>query len=197
MMRRRKRWIAFAGAALLACTFAGAVVASQLGDPPPSPQQLGEAIKNAPMVSVAEIPSANGEAARGAFAQFTSTGQFCLWDAPSATSQQRLGGCNPADDPLGGHPLSASLAYEGGPGAGRVVDARLIGLVSAEVASVQVLMKDGSRRAVKLRPVPQSIGDFRAFGYRFKPKDVRSGGPTAVLALDAQGSEIDRQTTGF
>ena len=48
------------------------------------------------------------------------------------------------EDPLGGSELSASLAYEGGPAVEDVQDARLIGLASWDVATVQLLMSDGT-----------------------------------------------------
>jgi hypothetical protein len=197
MMRRRRRWLVLGGAVLVACTFAGAVVGSRLGDPPPDLAALTAATRDAPMISVDTLPAGNGKAARGAYAQISSTGEFCLWDAPSATSSRKQGGCNPADDPLGGHPLSASLAYDGGPRAARVTDARLIGLVSRDVAAVEVVMTDGSRRSLALRNVPASVGEFRAFAHRFGRGEIRSGGPVAVVALDANGVEIDRQATGF
>lgn len=197
-MSRRKRWIVLGGATLLACTFAGAVVASRLGDPPRDVAALEASIRKAPMVPLTAIPAGNGNSTRAVFAQITSTGDFCLWDAPSATSEQKQGGCNPADDPLGGHPLSASLAYDGGPAASDVTDARLIGLVTADVASVQVLMSDGSRRVLKLRQVPAAIGDFHVFAHRFNRGELKHGAtPVAVVALDAKGLEIDRQATGF
>ena len=145
--------------------------------------------------------ASSGLPARGVFVQFTSSGQFCLFEAPSATSPDRRGGCNSVDDPLGGSKLSASLSYEGGPQTSRVSDARLIGLVATEVAAVQIAMSDGSRRPVQLRrptAVALSGQSYRAFGYRFDPADMRAGKePVAVIAVDSAGKEIDRQTTGF
>lgn len=191
-----KRMAAVVTTILVGGVSAGVVVAGQVRGQE-TQERLRAAIEHDPLVEVANIPASAGQAAHGVFAQATSAGFLCLWDAPSATSRQRMGGCNPADDPLGGRSLSASLAYDGGPGAARVTDARLIGIVAANVASVQVLLKDGNERAITLHRIPRSIGDFRAFGYRFKPSDIRNGGPTAVVALDADGKELDRQATGF
>lgn len=198
MLRRRKRWIFGGAAAVVACVFAGALAASQLGTPPPNEDALAAATRTAPMTRLSGLEAGNGKAARGVFAQITSTGHFCLWDAPSQSSTQKFGGCNPADDPLGSHPLSASFAYDGGPAPAEVSDARLIGLVAADVAHVEVRMSDGSSRELALHKVPASIGDFRVFAHRFGRADLKRGvTPTSVVALDANGNELDRQATGF
>jgi hypothetical protein len=155
----------------------------------------------APVVRVADVEASSGHPPRGVYVQFTKNGQFCLFEAPSATSPDRRGGCNSVDDPLGGSKLSASLSYEGGPQTSRVSDARLIGLVANDVGAVQIAMSDGSRRLVPLRrptAVALSGEGYRAFGYRFDPADIRAEKePVAVIALDLGGKEIDRQTTGF
>jgi len=135
---------------------------------------------------------------RGVFAQFTSTGHFCLSDAPLDSPQMGGGGCNAADDPLGGTSISASLAYDGGPAIAGVKDARVIGLASAEVASIDVLMTDGTSRSVKLKKAKVGSDELQVFGYRFKKADLKRGlGPTAIVALDADGVEIGRQPTGI
>ena len=195
----RGRWfIVGVGVLLVVLGAAGGVVASGMIGSSADVESMESATRDAAMVRLADISSANGQSARGVFAQITSTGQFCLWDAPSPSSRQGLGGCNPVDDPLGGHPLSASFAYEGGPDPADVKDARLIGLVSSEVAEVEVVMTDGSRRTLSLRRVPSSVGDFRVFAHRFGRGELRRGiTPTSVVALDASGTEIDRQATGF
>jgi hypothetical protein len=150
------------------------------------------------MIRLDDIAAGNGLPARGVFAQITSIGQFCLWDAPSSSSKAKGGGCNPVDDPLGGHPLSASFAYDGGPAPADVKDARLIGLVASNVARVEVVMGDGSRLKLMLRHVPEPVGDFFVFAHRFGRGQLAHGvTPTAVVALDADGNEIDRQATGF
>jgi hypothetical protein len=191
-----KRWTIFGVAALCAVVFTGAVIAS-LGGGPTEPEALSEATTNAPMIPLATIEAGSGNPARGVYAQVTSTGDLCLWDAPSSRSQQKLGGCNSLGNPLGGGVLSASLAYDGGPAAADVSDARLIGLVARHVDDVQVVLADGTRRTMRLRQVELADERYRVFGYRLKPKDIQSGGPVAVVALDAGGKEIERQPTGF
>lgn len=197
-----KRLLARRGAALsagllAASVLAGSVVAAQLSAPPDA-EELGAAIEEARMMRVADIPATASARARGVFVQVTSTGHLCLWDAPSATSRERGGGCDPLTDPLGGSEISASLAYEGGPGVEAVRDARLIGLASAEVREVYALMSDGSERHVVLRNVRVAGAEYRAFGYRIKPSDLRKSiGPTAVVAVNDAGEEIGRQATGF
>jgi hypothetical protein len=192
----RKMLLLLGTAVLAGAVLAAGVVAAHLRAPQ-SPEEVDAALKGAPLVKVADIPSAPGRAARGAFAQ-VGHGLVCLWDAPSATSPARQGGCNHADDPLGGHLVSASLAYDGGPAARAVRDARIIGLVAPAVAAVEVAMTDGTVRHMALRTATVAGAQYRAFGYRFRATDFRRGvGPKAVVALDTGGKEIDRQPTGF
>lgn len=196
-MRTKRRWLLLIGAIVVGGIFAGVVIAAQ-SDQRGAPQELEAAIQNDPLVKVTEIPADDGLGRRGVFVQPTSAGFLCLWDAPSATSRARQGGCNDADDPFAGRKLFVSLSYDGGPVAADVKDARLIGLVDSDVAKVEVLMTDGTRRAVVLRSATVGESTHRAFGYRFRRSDLRKGlGPTAVLALNQAGEEIDRQTTGF
>lgn len=202
MLRTRiaKRWMVLGLVAVAGGIVSGGVVAAQfagLGER----ERLMAALAEEPAIRVADIESAEGLPARGVFLQSTSTGHLCLWDAPVATPRARQGGCNQSDDPLGGRKMFISLSYEGGPVVEKVSDARLIGLVARDVASVQVLMTDGAVRNVPMKravAVSSAAGSFRAFGYRFRTSDLGRGlGPTAVLALDASGRELDRQTTGF
>jgi hypothetical protein len=184
-------------AALTAIVAVGTVIAAGR-EAPPDLDALDAAVERGTMLRAAEIPATDRLAARGVYLQLTSTGHFCLWDAPSAGSRQRQGGCNPADDPLGGRPLSISLGYDGGPSARTVTDARLIGVAMTEVARVDVQMSDGTRRRVALKETRAGGAEYRAFGYRIRPSDLRTGvGPVAVLAFDSGGREIDRQPTGF
>jgi hypothetical protein len=193
----RRSLLVLIGALVGGVLLAGGVVAAQLRDPA-SPEALDAALRNAPLVKVADIPAEHDLAGRGVFVQPTPAGLLCLWDAPSATSLARQGGCNPADDPLGGKKLMASLAYEGGPAVGEVTDARLIGLTALDVSAVEVVMSDGTRRNLKLRRVPAGAGEFRAFAHRLGRGELRRGvSPTAVVALNDAGVEIDRQATGF
>ena len=196
--RRRWRGITLVtGAIVVAGVLAGGVIAGRIGWTADD-ARLDAALSEAPAATLVEIPSADGLPARGVFAQITSTGYLCLSDAPLSAPLMGGGGCNPADDPLGGGAFSASLAYDGGPAIQDVKDARLIGLTSPQVESMRVVMTDGSSRQVKLKSTRVAGNVLQAFGYRFKKGDLKKGvGPTAVVAYDADGVEIDRQTTGI
>jgi hypothetical protein len=175
----------------------GAVIASRF-EWSDNVVRLDAALMEAQPVQLADIPAADGLPERGVFAQVTATGHFCLSDAPLGSPRMGGGGCNPADDPLGGSSISASLAYDGGPGIKAVTDARVIGLVSAEATSVRVIMSDGTSRTTKLRKAKLGSEEFEAFGYRFRKSDLRKGiGPIAIVAFDGDGSEIGRQETGI
>lgn len=195
-MTRRRRAIVASISALATAIVASSVVAGQFRSPDPEAFHVG--LATGEIARVADIAAGDGLPGRGVFVQATDTGQICLWDAPSASSQQRQGGCNSVDDPLGGSALSASLAYDGGPAVEDVRDARLIGLASRDVATVQVLMSDGTQREMRLRKAMLESDEYRAFGYRFKRSDLRGGvGPIAVIARTATGDEIARQSTGI
>ena len=192
-----RRWAVVGLGALLAAVLAGGVVAAQFRGFD-DPEKLFAAIREDPLVRVADIAAAGDAPSRGVFVQVTSTGHFCLWDAPSADSRRRQGGCNSADDPLGGRPLSISFAYEGGPAVADVRDARLVGLAAADVAAVSVVMSDGTRRGITLRKASVGADQYLAFGYRVSQGDLRRGvTPMAVLAFSGNGAEIDRQATGL
>ena len=192
----RRIWIIALGL-LGAPVVASGVVAASI-DWKGDNERLVEAIGAAPLVRVADIPAANGAPARGVFVQSTSTGHVCVWEAPSASSRERGGGCNTADDPLNGRPVSVVFGYDGGPAVADVRDATLIGLASSQEAGVQVMMSDGTERKMQLHRARVGSDDFWAFGYRFRKGDLRHGvTPVAVVALDSKGAEIGRQTTGF
>jgi len=184
---------------VLAAVSAGGVVGGRFDLTPSDGMQA--ALRSDAMVRVAGIPAADGLPSRSVYVQPTSTGLLCLWDAPSSAPQARQGGCNSADDPLAGRALTISLAYDGGPVTSTVTDARLIGLASNDVSSVQILMSDGTRRRIPMHrglAVSSDAGGLRAFSYRFPRTDFnRNLGPTAVVALGANGAELDRLTTGY
>ena len=184
--------VALAGAVLVASVVAGGFDWSRSSD------ELQAALANTRPTQVADIPAIDGLPARGVFAQITSTGQFCLSDAPLDAPLRGGGGCNSADDPLGGSAISASLAYEGGPAIEAVRDARVIGLAAANVATVRVLMSDGSFRIVRLRTSTVGEQGIQVFGFRVRKSDLRKGiGPIAVGAYHKNGTEIGRQATGI
>lgn len=194
MRRLSRRWAVLGVGVLVAGVLSGAVVAKQFDDG----RDLVAAIEEAPLTRVADVPAGDGAPARGVFVQVTETGHICVWEAASATSRERGGGCNSADDPLNGRPLSFTLGYEGGPAIADVGSASLVGIASPAVARAGVVMSDGSMREIHLKKTEVAGDDYRAFGYRFKKADIRKGiGPTAVVAFDAGGTEIDRQPTGF
>lgn len=196
-IRKSRRWFVLLAGLIVGGVLAGGVIAAQFQSPG-VPPELEAALREDPLVQIAAIPAENGLAGRGLFAQPTSAGFLCLWDAPSATSTARQGGCNRADDPFAGRQLFISLAYDGGPAPTSVTDARLIGLAPLEVADVRVVMSDGTSREIRLRNVAIEGSEFRAFAYRFKRADMRRGvGPRVVIARDSAGNELDRLTTGF
>ncbi len=192
--RRIGRWAALGSAVVLAGALAGGVVASRIDDS----SELIAAIDEAPLTRVAEIEASDGAPGRGVFVQLTKTGHLCVWEAPSATSRQRGGGCNSIDDPLNGSALSATLSYDGGPAISDVRSASVFGLAAADVSRIRVLMRDGTFREVKLKKIKVASDEFKAFGYRFKKADLGQGlGPSAFVAYDAGGNEVGRQPTGI
>jgi len=198
MLNQKKgwRWLVLVIGVVAAGVVASAVVAARHDDGIPA--DLEAALHDDPLVQVAGIPAENGLERRGVFVQRTSAGFTCVWDAPSATSLAKQGGCNRTGDPFAGRELFVSLAYDGGPAVAGIKDARLIGLAAPKVEDVQVLMSDGTRRVVRLRKAFIAGDEYRAFGYRFKRADLRKDvTPKAVIALDTKGEEIDRQATGF
>jgi hypothetical protein len=192
--RDMKRWVTFGVGIVLAGALASAVVASRFDDG----SDLIAAIEGAPLTQVANIDAADGVGELGVFVQTTETGHLCVWEAPSATSRQRGGGCNTADDPLNGSAISATLSYDGGPDISSVTTATLFGLAAAEVARAAVVMSDGSSRTIKLKKAKIGSDEFRAFGHRIRKSDLRKSiGPAAIVAYDASGAELARQPTGI
>ena len=191
---RKGRWLVALVVVVVVGAVASAVVASSFDDG----SSLTAAIDEAPLTRVADIAADDGGPALGVYAQLTDTGHLCVWEAPFATSRQRGGGCNTVDDPLNGRPVSFTLSYDGGPATVDVRNATLFGLALDEVASVRVLMSDGSWQAVKLRKAKVGADEFKAFGLRLKTAVLKKGTePTAVVAFDASGVELGRQATGI
>ncbi len=97
----RRRWAIVASiSACATAILASSVVAGQVRGPDPEAFHAG--LATGEIARVADIAAGGGLPGRGVFVQVTDTGQLCLWDAPSASSQQRQGGCNSTEDPLGG-----------------------------------------------------------------------------------------------
>ncbi len=153
------------------------------------------------VLPVAQFPSETGRPDRQVVLQRTPDGYLCVWDSPDGTAEHGIGGCNSADDPLGGGKLFVSLAYDGGPALATVHDARLSGIAAPDVAVAKLVMSDGSTRAIAVsRPSTRAFAgkDYRSFAYRVRQSDIlKSITPVAVLALDAAGRVIDRQMTGI
>jgi len=198
---KKTRWVIALGAVSATGLAAGGLaygVFRAAGTPSAAPDVSSKASVRA---VVARFPSAPGRAGRSLVLQRTPDGYLCVWDAPGEDEAHGSGGCNPAADPLGGRELYVSLAYDGGPSVATVTDARLSGLVSARVDRLQLVMSDGTMRNVPLvsaRTRAIAGSDYRVFAYRVPPGDLQRGvTPTAAVALDRAGSEIDRQTTGI
>jgi hypothetical protein len=193
------RWFVFVLlVAIAAVAAAGAVGVFAAQFDAGDPAAIENDLVTGDVARVADIAAADGRAGRGVFVQVTHGGRLCIWDAVSATSRERHGGCNPVSDPLGGTVLSASLAYEGGPSVPSVRDARIVGLAAPNVAAIELVMSDGTTRSLESRHVSVGSKAYTAFGYRVRASDLHEGvGPTAVVALDADGSELGRQTTGI
>jgi len=84
-----------------------------------------------------------------------------------------------------------SLAYDGGPNVEGVADARIIGVVTDEVARVEVVNSAGRAHRV-------AITADRGFAYVVPPGELKRGiGPVAVVAFDSEGQVLDRQATGI
>ena len=190
----RSRFAVLGIGVVLAGVLASVVIASRFDDG----RELVASIDEAALTRVADVEAADGAPGLGVYVQVTTTGHLCVWEAPSATSRERGGGCNTADDPLNGNALSATLSYDGGPAISDVDRASAFGLAAAQVVRIAVLMSDGSTRAIKLRKAKVGSDEFQAFGYRFRKADLKKGiGPTAIVAYDANGVELGRQPTGI
>ena len=190
----RRRFAVLGIGVVLAGALASVVIASRFDDG----SELVASIDEAALTRVADVEAGDGAPGLGVYVQVTTTGHLCVWEAPSATSRERGGGCNTADDPLNGNALSATLSYDGGPAISDVDRASAFGLAAAQVVRIAVLMSDGSTRAIKLRKAKVGSDEFQAFGYRFRKADLKKGiGPTAIVAYDANGVELGRQPTGI
>ena len=96
---------------VLAGMLASAVVASRIDDG----SDLTAAIEEAPLVRAADIAAGDGLPGAGCTCRRREQGISACGRRRSATSRERGGGCNTADDPLNGRPVSFTLSYDGGP----------------------------------------------------------------------------------
>jgi hypothetical protein len=195
--QRKRSVVVLAAVGAATGVLAGGIVGANLPPGGKSVDELHRVLAKAPMEYVADVPSGGGLPRRAIFLQ-RADGYVCLWDAPSAGSLTRQGGCNPESDPLGGAEMFVSLSFDGGPTTRDISDARIVGLASRRVVRVAIEMSDGSRRVVSLTRARGGFRDLAVFGFRARGSDLRLGTvPTAVVALDADGRELQRQATGL
>lgn len=135
---------------------------------------------------VAEFSAAGGP--RAVYLTRTEDGKLvCVWDTDLMTGAQG-GGCNDASDFFGGRAFTVSLAYDGGPAAGSIANARLVGVVTEAVSNLDVIYSSG-------RHARLAISADRGFAYVVPDDYLKSGiEPIAVAAYDGSGTEIDRQS---
>jgi hypothetical protein len=140
---------------------------------------------------VASFKAANGQSHQAVLGLSGDSSKLCLLDVNLDTHDEN-GGCNPSSDFFGGgHELMISLSFDGGPALRSVRNARIVGIVSSEVASVAVLDSAGAI-------TPVALTADRAFAFITGASDLARGiEPEAVIAYDASGHEIDRQQTGI
>ena len=139
---------------------------------------------------VADFASSGGSAHAVFVNRSGDDTQICVWDTDLESAEQS-GGCNPAASFFGSHAFTLGLAYDGGPAITAVRDARIVGLVTDAVTTLEVAFSDGSSRRVV-------ITRDRAFAYVVPILLLRRGiGPVAVAARDQTGAVIDRQVTGI
>lgn len=188
--------------ALAAATTAGAIaIAATRGEQPRAfgrPASAGDALpiravrflKPGESRRIATFASANG----APHAVFTNRSkddtQICVWDT-DVTSGAQSGGCNPTANFFAGHAFTLSLAYDGGPAITTVRNARIVGIVTDAVATLEVVYADGTAKQI-------AITRDRGFAYTVPNELPRRGvGPVALIARSASGAVLDRQVTGI
>lgn len=129
-------------------------------------------------------------APRAVYLTRTGDGKLvCVWDTDLMTGAQG-GGCNDASDFFGGRAFAVSLAFDGGPAASSIANARLVGVVTEAVSNLDVIYSSG-------RHARLAISADRGFAYVVPDGCLKSGiEPIAVAAYDGSGTEIDRQSIG-
>lgn len=133
----------------------------------------------------------NGQ--RALYVQSLQNGMLCISDA-TFTGAGAGGGCNPASDPLSGHPFVAILAYDGGPSIAAAANARIYGLAQASIARLTLVMTDKSMRDIKLGGAVPATRGMRPFAYSLSDRDLASGvGPSSIVAIGQGGAVLDEQ----
>jgi hypothetical protein len=200
LVTRRSAVIALAAVAA-GVTASAIAVASSSGTEPQAFARAGSAADRLPPAAaeflapgasrrIASFAAAGGSARAVFLNRSKDQSQICVWDTDVASGSQS-GGCNPAGNFFGGHAFTLSLSYDGGPGLDTVRDARIVGVVTRGVASLEVVYADGSTRAV---PITRDGG----FAHAVPPELLaRRVGPVAVVARNAAGKVLDRQATGI
>jgi hypothetical protein len=195
--KRRVTLAAAAVVALVAAFSVYAATAALLDGPDATVSDL----TTGAVVQIGTFPATGSGEKRVMLLQQTNNGLVCLWDAPSADSPERLGGCNPITDALGNSTsLWASTQFDGGPRPEDVTDLRLMGIANADVAAVHLQMSNGASLAIPFagREVIINGGRFKTFSYRLPDKDLATDdAPTAVIATDSSGDAIGTQKTGL
>jgi hypothetical protein len=191
--------VAVAGGALLTGIFVGAGIGSDNG---PGTTEIQSVVDAAgPGIRSADFAPAKGRPDRSLYVQRTSKSgrvgpMLCVWDARPDGSN-KMGGCNPQANPLGGHQVFVNFTAEGGPPPDHPVsDARVSGVAAASVASLSLTMSDGSSRPLALST--RTTHGYRPFAFRASDADLAAGvTPAAVVATNAAGAVVDTVPTGF
>jgi hypothetical protein len=188
--------------ALAAAATAGAIaIAATRGEQPRAFSRPGSAVDALPIRAarflkpgqsrrIATFVSATGTPRAVFLNRSKDDTQICVWDTDTESGAQS-GGCNSAADFFAGHAFTLSLDYDGGPAIATVRDARIVGVVTDAVATLEVVYADGTAKQV-------AITRDRGFADAVPNALLRKGvGPVALIARDARGLAIDRQVTGI
>ena len=216
----RKRLAQVIGATALAGALAGGLAATRsygTSASTPDPAALRAAIASTPAVTVATFASGAAKAGVGSpvaatanrstpavhvllIQRLTKLGMVCVWDA-TRDGSERGGGCNSADDPLGGKQISVNTTSSTGSNGVGYSTIRVSGLAAPTVATLNVQMSDGTTRPLTLQSdVPTSVsgGPSGAFAYNESSVDLAAGVvPIAVVAFDQTGKEVATAAVGL
>jgi hypothetical protein len=203
-MRRlvsRKRLTVAAIALAVAATAGALAIAATRGEQPRAFSRPGSAADALPIRAarflepgqsrrIATFASASGTPRAVFLSRSRDDTQVCVWDTDTETGAQS-GGCNPSANFFAGHAFTSSLGYDGGPAVATARDARIVGVVTDAVATLEVVYADGTAKQV-------TITRDRGFAHTVPNGLLRKGiGPVALIARNAAGLVIDRQVTGI